>query len=194
MCIILYTLDIFSHKYNHITIKGVDKMSQFLEIQPEALEKSPFQMIGKDWMLITAQNNNKVNTMTASWGGLGVMWNKNVAYIVVRPQRYTKEFLDSSPTFSLTFFDSSFKKQLSYLGKVSGKNEDKIKNAGLTITQSDEVPYFEEANLAIICKKLYAQEFKPECFIAEELPGQIYPQNDYHTLYIAEIEKILIKM
>lgn len=169
-------------------------MSQFLEIQPEALEKSPFQMIGKDWMLITAQNNNKVNTMTASWGGLGVMWNKNVAYIVVRPQRYTKEFLDSSPTFSLTFFDSTFKKQLGYLGKVSGKNEDKIKNSGLTITQSDEVPYFEEANLAIICKKLYAQEFKPECFIAEELPGQIYPQNDYHTLYIAEIEKILIKM
>lgn len=169
-------------------------MSQFLEIQPEALEKSPFQMIGKDWMLITAQNNTGVNTMTASWGGLGVMWNKNVAYIVVRPQRYTKEFLDSSNTFSLTFFDPDFKKQLGYLGKVSGRDEDKIAGAGLTITHSGDTPYFEEANLAIICKKLYAQEFKPECFIAEELPGQIYPQNDYHTLYIAEVEKILIKM
>ena len=88
-------------------------MKQWKEIAPEALEKSPFQMIGKDWMLVTAQKDGKANTMTASWGGLGVMWGKNVAFIVIRPQRYTKEFIDGSDTLSLSFDDESFRKQLS---------------------------------------------------------------------------------
>ena len=102
-------------------------MNTFIEITPESLEKSPFQLIGKEWMLVTAEKDGIVNTMTASWGGLGVMWGKNVAYVVIRPQRYIKEFIDGSDTFSLTFFAPEFKKQLSYLGSVSGKDEDKIK-------------------------------------------------------------------
>lgn len=168
-------------------------MNKFIEIKPEELNKSPFQLIGSDWMLITAEKDNKVNTMTASWGGFGVMWGKNVAYIVIRPQRFTKEFVDNSDTFSLTFLDKSFKKQLSYLGSVSGRDEDKISKSNLTIQHSDNTPYFEEGNLAIICKKLYAQEFKPECFITSELDNEWYPKKDYHTLYIAEMGKVLIK-
>lgn len=167
-------------------------MKKFTEIKTDQLTESPFKLIGKDWMLITAENNNKVNTMTASWGGLGVIWGKDVAYIVVRPQRYTKEFIDSSERFSLTFFDDSFKKQLGYLGSVSGKDEDKISKANLTIVHSEKAPYFEEGKLSIICKKLYAQELKPEYFIANELDEKWYPGKDYHTLYIAEVEKILI--
>ena len=168
-------------------------MSKFNEIQPEQFEQSPFKLIGQDWMLITAEKDGKVNTMTASWGGFGVMWAKNVAYIVIRPQRYTKEFVDNSDTFSLTFLDNSFKKTLSYLGTKSGRDEDKIKNSKLTVLHTDEIPYFEEANIAILCKKLYAQEFKPEYFIAQELNEKWYPDVDYHTLYIAEITKILLK-
>lgn len=168
-------------------------MKNFMEINPDELDKSPFKLIGKDWMLITAKKNDKVNTMTASWGGLGVMWGKDVAYIVVRPQRYTKEFIDNAENFSLTFFDDSFKKQLSYLGSVSGKNEDKISKSNLTIIDLNRTPYFEEGKMSIICKKLYAQEFKPECFIDTNLDEKWYPNKDYHTLYIAEIEKILIK-
>ena len=118
-------------------------MKQWKEIAPEALEKSPFQMIGKDWMLVTAEKDGKANTMTASWGGLGVMWGKNVAFIVIRPQRYTKEFIDGSDTLSLSFYDESFRKQLSYLGAVSGRDEDKIAKAGLTLTHDGETPYFE---------------------------------------------------
>lgn len=75
-------------------------------------------------MLITA-GRDKCNTMTASWGGLGVMWSKNVAFVVVRPQRYTKEFLDAEPAFSLSFLGDEHRKALSYLGSVSGRNEDK---------------------------------------------------------------------
>lgn len=168
-------------------------MGKFIEIKPEELNKSPFQLIGSDWMLITAEKNRKVNTMTASWGGFGVIWNKNIASIVLRPQRYTKEFVDSSDTFSLTFFENSYKKQLSYLGTVSGRDEDKISKSNLTIQHSDDTPYFEEGKLVIFCRKLYSQELKPECFIAKELDQECYPEKDYHTLYIAEIEKILLK-
>lgn len=164
----------------------------FREITPEQLNKSPFQLIGKEWMLITAQREDRINAMTASWGGFGVMWHKNVAFIVIRPQRYTKEFVDYADTFSLTFFDKEFKKDLSYFGTVSGRDEDKIKKTGLTVAHSDQTPYFTEANLAIFCNKLFTQEYKPQGFIDERI-NECYPDQDYHTLYIGEITKILIR-
>jgi flavin reductase (DIM6/NTAB) family NADH-FMN oxidoreductase RutF len=168
-------------------------MNKFKEIKPEELNKNPFKLIGSEWMLITAKNEDQVNTMTASWGGFGVMWNKNVAHVVIRPQRYTKEFIDNSDTFSLTFFHEKFKKELSYIGCTSGKNEDKISKANLTTKYLDSTPYFDEAGIVIICKKLYAQEFKPECFIESDLSEKVYPQKDFHTMYFGEIKKILIK-
>ncbi|KNF07651.1 putative flavoredoxin [Gottschalkia purinilytica] len=167
-------------------------MNNFYEITPEEFDKSPFKIIGDDWMLVTAKKDDKVNTMTASWGGLGVMWKRNVAYIVVRPQRFTKEFIDESDTFSLTFFDKSFKKQLGYLGTVSGRDEDKISKSNLSVIYFNDTPYFNEANLAIICKKLYAQEYDPKCFIDKSIE-ELYPEKDYHTLYIGEVTKILVK-
>lgn len=168
-------------------------MTNFKEIKPEELNKSPFQIIGQDWMLITAEKENKANTMTASWGGLGVMWNKNVAFIVLRPQRYTKEFIDSSDTFSLSFLDKSYRKQLSYLGSVSGRDEDKVSKSNLTVIYQDSTPYFEESNLVLICKKLYKQEFQPESFIVDGIDEKMYPDKDYHSMYIAEIVKVLVK-
>lgn len=168
-------------------------MNKFKEIKPDELNKNVFQLIGKDWMLITAEKDNKVNTMTASWGGFGVMFNKNVVSIVLRPQRYTKEFVDDSDTFSLTFLNENFRDQLKYLGSASGRNEDKISKSNLTVNHLDNTPYFEEGNLIIICKKIYAQPLNPDCFIANELDEKWYPQKDYHTFYMAEIEKILIK-
>nr|WP_300091838.1 flavin reductase [Sedimentibacter sp.] len=169
-------------------------MSNFIEIKTEELNISPFELIGHDWMLITAEKDGKANTMTASWGGLGVMWGKNVAYTVVRPQRYTKEFIENSETFSLSFFDPGFKKQLSYLGSISGREEDKIKKSGLTLMHVDSTPSFEEASVVIVCKKLYAQDFKPEFFIEKEHEEKWYPNKDYHKLYISEVIKILKKV
>lgn len=168
-------------------------MSKFTEINPESFDRSPFKLIGKDWMLITAEKDGKINTMTASWGGFGVMWGKNVVYIVLRPQRYTKEFVDHSETFSISFLNNSFRTTLSYLGTKSGRDEDKIKKSELSVLHTDNIPYFEEADIAILCKKLYAQEYKPECFIDQELNEKWYPDVDHHTLYIAEIAKLLIK-
>ena len=100
-------------------------MHQFQPYPANLFETNPFTKIGSDWMLITAGDKEKANTMTASWGGFGVLWGKNVAYIFVRESRYTKEFLDKKDTFSLTFFEGH-KMDLKYLGAVSGRNEDKI--------------------------------------------------------------------
>lgn len=166
--------------------------NKLVEVNPEKFDQSPFRLVGQDWMLVTAKNSDKVNTMTASWGGLGVMWAKNVSFIVIRPQRFTKEFIDSSEQFSLSFFDDSFKKQLGYIGSVSGRDEDKIKKSELKVCYDGSVPYFEEAKTVIICKKLYSQEYRPECFIDAELDSKFYPGSDYHTLYISEIQKILV--
>lgn len=165
----------------------------FQEIKPEELQKNPFTMVGKEWMLVTAEKDGKVNTMTASWGGVGIMWNKKVAFVVIRPQRYTKEFIDGSETLSLSFLDDSRRKTLSYLGTVSGRNEDKISKSELTVAHDGETPYFTEANTVLICRKLYAQEYQPESFIESAIDATMYPKKDYHTMYIVEIEKILVQ-
>lgn len=167
-------------------------MSNFKEIKIKDSNIDPFELKNK-WMLVTAEKDGKVNTMTASWGGFGVMWNKEVVFVVIRPQRYTKEFVDDADSFSLTFFDKSYMKQLGYLGKVSGRDEDKINEAGFTVVHADGVPYFEEAETAVIVRKLYAQPLGEEFFIDEKPALDWYPEKDFHTLYIAEVTKILKK-
>lgn len=162
------------------------------EIRPEELQKNPFQMIGKEWLLVTAEREGKVNTMTASWGGVGIMWNKPVAYIFLRPQRYTKEFVDQADTFSLSVLGEEHRKTLGYFGSVSGRDEDKIAISGLKIAHDGKTPYFEAAGTVMICRKLYAQSYDPACFIDRSLDEKNYPNKDYHTMYIAEIEKVLV--
>ena len=131
--------------------------------------------------------------MTASWGGLGVMWGKKVAYVVIRAQRYTKEFIDASESFSLSFLSEEFRKQLSYLGSVSGRDEDKITKSGLTLEYQEQVPYFSEGELVLICKKLFVQEFKDESFLDKSILDTWYKAGDNHYLYIAEIIDVLKK-
>ena len=168
-------------------------MSEFLEIKTDAIDENTFKLIGTDWMMIAAEKNQKVNAMTASWGGLGVIWEKNVAYVVIRPQRYTKEFVDHAGTFSLTFFNEGFKKQLNYIGAISGRDEDKIAKTGLSVAHHEDTPYFSEGKLVLICKILYTQEIKPEGFLDKETIAKFYPDKDYHTMYIAEIKSVLAK-
>ena len=154
------------------------------------LQRNPWKMIGDEWMLVTAEKEGKVNTMTASWGGVGIMWGKTVATVYLRPQRYTKEFVDAGDTFTLSFFGGKEKKAMGYLGSVSGRDEaDKIGKAGLHVTELDGAPAFEEAELVLVCRKLYAQEMKPECFTGTEEIEKWYPDRDFHTMYIAEIVK-----
>ena len=148
----------------------------------------PFQRIGQDWMLISAKKENKVNTMTASWGTMGVFWGKNVVTVGIRPQRFTKEFVDAGDFFTLTFFDGERKEEMGYLGKVSGRDEDKISKVGFNIVLTEEgQPAFEEGKLVLVCKKLMETQLNPEEFIDTEVDGRWYPQKDYHHMYTAEI-------
>ena len=168
-------------------------METFKAINPEEISENTFKLIGKDWMLITASDGEKVNSMTASWGGFGVLWGKNVVYIVVRPQRYTKEFIDKSNKFSITFFNEEYRPQLAYMGKVSGRDEDKIAKSGLNIIESNGVPFFKEGKLSAICNVLYKQNIMAENFLDESINEQWYPEKDYHTLYVAEIKEVFVK-
>lgn len=167
---------------------------EFREISTSEINENVFDMIGKKWMLVTAaKSEQEVNTMTASWGGLGIMWGKPVAFIFIRPQRYTKEFIESSDTLSLTFFDESYRKMLSYMGSVSGKDEDKISKAGLNVRFDDKTPYFEEAETVLKVKKLYAQDMGAEFLVDKEINDKWYPADDWHTMYVCEIEKVLVR-
>ncbi|MEG0823501.1 MAG: flavin reductase [Erysipelotrichaceae bacterium] len=148
---------------------------------------NPFEMIGKQWMLVTAKNNDKVNTMTASWGGLGVMWGKEVAFVVIRPQRYTKEFIDASNELSLSFYKEEYRKALSYFGSVSGKDEDKINKMGFHTLYKDGIPYFEEAETILFGKVLYKQPMEAKFLIEQDIDSKWYSNHDYHELYIVEI-------
>lgn len=167
-------------------------MGLFKEINTKEFDLNVFDIKNR-WMLITAsKTDGSVNTMTASWGGFGIMWNKEVVWVVIRPQRYTKEFIEAADYFSLTFFDNKYKKELAYLGKVSGRDENKISNAGLTIAYDNNVPYFEEAETVVFARKLYKQPMSESFFVDTQSIVDWYPQKDYHILYMAEISKIII--
>lgn len=178
-------------------IRGLGKegiaMSEFQVISPDKFDYSPFRMIGQDWMLIAAENEGRVNAMTASWGGLGVIWNKNVAYIFVRQSRFTKEFIDHSDTFSITFYPHKENvKMLGYMGSVTGRDENKIEKMGLTISHYEGVPYIEEASTVMICKKISRVPISPE-FLPDEIKKIHYANEDYHDMYVGEIIQILQK-
>ena len=162
-------------------------------IDPKQIAGNPFAMIGDQWMLITAGSGERGNTMTASWGGLGVLWNVPVATCYVRPQRYTKEFMDAEEYFTLTVFGEEYRKALTVCGTKSGRDMDKVKECGFTVkTAQCGAPYFEQAELVIVCRKRFVQDFDPANIPEDEKEKQ-YPNADYHTMYIGEIVEVLSK-
>ena len=170
----------------------------FQEIPVAQLQMNPMTLISKEWMLVTAGNETRgYNTMTASWGHLGAIWGRNHGYptsvIYVRPQRYTKEFVDREEYFTLTFFGEEYRKALALCGSKSGRDVDKVKECGFTVkTAPCGAPYFEEASLVLVCRKRFAQEMDP-ANIPADVKEKWYPQEDYHTLYIGEIIEVLKK-
>lgn len=162
-------------------------------IDPKQLTKNVFSLLEDQWTLISAGDETKYNTMTASWGGLGVLFHKHVATIYVRPQRYTFAFLERYSEFTLSFFDPAYRPALQLLGSRSGRDTDKIKESGLTpVLAGKAAPYFEEAELVLVCRKLYAQDLTPESFLDPALHS-FYEKNDYHRMYIGEIVQALTK-
>ena len=164
-------------------------MNEFIAISPYELEGNPFRMIDKQWMLITAGNQQKANTMTASWGGLGVLWFKPVSFAFIRPTRYTYEFTEREDAYSLCFFGEEYRDALKLCGTVSGRDRDKIAEAGLTLRYEDGVPYFDEAQTVMICRKIAVQDMDPAGFVDPTV--EKHYNNDYHRVYTGEITKVL---
>ena len=165
----------------------------FKEINVRELDGNFFTKIGKEWMLITAGDEEKFNTMTASWGGIGILWGTNVTFTFIRQSRYTYEFVDNNPYYTLSFFGGNLMKELTYCGKNSGRDVDKIKETGLTPVFDAEAPYFEQADLVLVCRKLYKQTISPEGFIDKKPLETFYSDKDWHEVFVGEIVKVLKK-
>lgn len=169
-------------------------MHDFQPYPVDLLEINPFTKIGKEWAAIVTEADGKANAMTASWGNIGVMWGKNVASVFIRESRYTKELMDKSDTFSICFFENDkMRSTLNYLGKVSGRNEDKLAGARLHINHIHDVPVLDEAKFVLVCKKLSATPITAEQFIDPTIKETWYGDNDMHTMYIGEVLDILAR-
>jgi len=164
-----------------------------INITPAEITGNVFTRLDKQWMLVTSERDGRVNAMTASWGGFGVIWDLPVAYVLVRPQRYTFELMEASDRFGLSFLPEQYRAALQVCGTKSGRDLDKLEAAKLTVRRLDEAPVIEQAELVISCKKLYSQFFTEAGFVQREILGKHYPGNDLHKLYIAEITAVEIE-
>lgn len=163
-------------------------------ISPFELKDNFFKGINDDWMLITAVNKDgKVNTMTASWGGFGIMWGKPVCVCVIRPHRYTNEFVSGADRLTLSFLEDGNREALKICGTKSGRDCDKIAEAGLCIVRENDYAYFAQSRLTFVGKKIYVDEIKEDNFLDKAIIDSKYPQRDYHVVYLCEIEKVLEK-
>ena len=165
---------------------------------------SPVQRIGDEWMLLTAGNTAAGpgcwNTMTASWGGFGVLWNKDVVFTFIRPGRHTRVFADANSLFTLSFFDKKYRDTLSFCGEKSGRNLDKAAETGLTPIVFDSTIAkgkitgaigFKEASEIVVCRKIYTQDLIQDHFLDPSITDEYYPDQDYHRLYVGHVLSLL---
>ncbi|WP_320128239.1 flavin reductase [uncultured Sphaerochaeta sp.] len=168
----------------------------FTEVSAELLEMNPFSAIGSDGFLLTAGTTDKFNTMTASWGTMGVLWGRNVLIAFVRRSRYTHQFMETSKGFTCSFFGPEMKEALLWCGQHSGRETDKVVESGLKavpIPSPDEVDRvsFKQAKLVFSCTKASVMEIDETQFFLPEIQRH-YRDGDYHTAYIGFIDTILV--
>ncbi len=161
-------------------------------IAPNELNENVFNLIGSDWMLVTSGDVKNYNTMTASWGGVGFLWNKNVCNVYVRPSRYTYEFIEKCGSLTLSFFTEEYRDALKFCGSHSGREYDKARECKLNPIPCGDSVAFREAKLIIRCKVIYKQDMSEDNFIDKTLLSN-YKNGDFHRIYTCEIEEILIK-
>ena len=163
---------------------------ELIAIPFEQFQTRIFQLWDYRWFLLTSGDFAKghFNTMTVSWGSTGTMWNKPFFQVVVRPQRYTFPFMEQYETFTLSVLPVTYRKALNLLGTKSGRDGDKIREAGLTPVPASQVtaPAFAEAELVIECKKMFWADFDPTHFIDPAIDRN-YPRKDYHRQYFGEV-------
>ena len=152
-------------------------------------ETDIFSQFDKKWALLTAGNKDSFNTMTISWGGLGTLWGKPVSTVYVRTSRLTHDFMDREDYYTVSFFPEQYKKQLGVLGSKSGRDMDKMKDSGLTPKFIENSVTFEEAEITLVCKKLFMQPLEVER-IPADIRNALYSKDAPHDMYIGEVTQI----
>ena len=178
-------------------------MNEFRSIRPEELSGNVFRLIGHDWMLVTSADDGEglvcgkdYNTMTASWGGMGILWGGPVAFVFIRPQRHTFGFTEKNERMTLSFFGEESRAVLNYCGTKSGRDVDKAKECGLTPVADTNghgrAVWFDEAKIVFKVRKLYAEPIKAEA-VCDPDARAVYPLDDFHTAYVCAVEEILVR-
>ena len=164
-------------------------MKDFVKISPSELENA-MESIGSKWMLITVDDKERgrANAMTASWGAMGVLWNKNICICFVRPQRHTYKLLKNESEFSIAFMGEEHRDALKLCGRESGREVDKLSECGLHVVRDAGIPVIKEAQTVLVCRKLYEDDIKENCFIDGTLLSN-YVKGDYHRFYVCEIKE-----
>lgn len=167
------------------------KTIDFTELQANAA-----QLIGKQWMLISAGAPDNFNCMTASWGGLGFLWNRPVAFIFVRPNRHTIKFIENNSHLALSFMPEPYRQDLVFCGRNSGRDVDKMANTSLRpMALPSGATAFEDADVILDCRKMFKMDLPQSGFAdwAEVSPAFYADDNPLHTLYICEIADTLVR-
>ena len=166
------------------------------KISVSELKDNMFDAIGKEWMLVTAGTPEKFNMMTASWGGIGILWGKPVAFIFIRPERYTYEFIEKGDTLTLSFLGEAHRGIHKICGSQSGRDIDKVAASGLKpyVTENGNIAY-EQARLVLECKKLYADFIDADNFVDKLLINHWYGEGHggFHKMYILEIQNVFVE-
>ena len=166
-------------------------MKKFIKTLPSDFKNSVFDEIGSKRLLVTAKDekNGRINAMTASWGTMGILWNKPVCVLFIRPQRYTKSLIEKEDVFSVNILENGHSDAYKICGTISGKDADKVKESGLAPVELNGAYGFEESGTVMVLKKIYTDELKESSFIDKSLLSH-YSAGDFHTAYICEITEI----
>ena len=150
-----------------------------------------FDLFLKQWALVTAGTEERCNTMTIGWGGLGTLWNKPVCTVYVKPCRYTHALLEEHEYFTVSFFPEQYRPALQLLGRKSGRDGDKIAQSGLTVLPLEEgTVTFAQAEKTLVCRKIYRQDLDTAA-MPPEMVQKYYTEDAPHTMFVGEVVRIL---
>ena len=164
--------------------------SELENLTPEIL-----RVFGRQTPLLTAGDRNGLNTMTIGWGQLGTLWGLPVCTVFVRPERYTYQFMESRDYFTVSVLPPELKKITAFCGTRSGRDVDKAAACGLTVRYgAGDAPFFDEAEWALVCRKLYAQDMDPACALDRETILPHYSGADgWHRIYVGQVVEVYQK-
>lgn len=186
----------FRFNYSDRTIAQQRFNYQYEAVAAEDFDENIFKLVGKDFTVITA--GETPNSMVASWGGVGIMFNKPVTWNFLRANRFTLEKIRETGTYTMCYFPDQYKGDIMQFGTKSGRNTDKMAQTKLTpMATPDGYPAYAEAKIIIECKLIAASTVSKDEFYTEEaktfLQEGFDDAKDWHKLVYGEITKIYIK-